>query len=103
VEVHPGARPDFPEVVVIDPECGPNYHTDVAARDALIIPHSTMRQLLDPGDTFALVDIEPGSQTGRLKIFEVTLTYETPAPGTLLLLGAGLMGLLSTLSRRRTR
>ena len=92
-----------PKVKVTDPQCGPNYHTDVTGIAQLGISQDLMKQILaTPGPAFPGFALTASGGVARLKVFSVTLTYTVPAPATLLLFAAGAACVAAT-TRRRSR
>ena len=82
--------------------CGPNFHTDIAATDALTIPLAAL--VAAAGDGLINIRLAPSSTTGRLIIFsaELRIDQKTVAePGTLALIFAAFAAL--GLARRRLR
>jgi hypothetical protein len=94
----------IPKVKVTDPQCGPNYHTDVTGIASLNFSQELMKQILaTPGPAFPDVSLIASGGVGRLKVFSVTLTYTVPAPASLLLLVAGVACLAAAAHRRSRR
>ncbi len=83
-----------PKVKVTDPQCGPNYHTDVTGVASINFSQDVMKEILaTPGPVFPAITLTASGGVARLKVFSVTLTYTAPVPGSLLLLVAGAAGL----------
>jgi hypothetical protein len=80
--------------------CGPNFHTDVTATDALNISQSILRAAAADGSIQVVLD--PTTSVGRIKIFSVNLSAESVSePPVILLLLLG--GTAMFLSRRQPR
>jgi hypothetical protein len=80
--------------------CGPNYHNDVTALSSVDISSLIFSNAITDGVVDVLVT--PTADVARLKIFSVSLQYETrsvPEPTSLALVGLGLACL--ALSRKR--
>jgi GAF domain-containing protein len=93
-----------PKVKVTDPQCGPNYHTDVTGIASLNFAQDVMKQILaTPGPAFPDVTLTASGGVARLKVFAVTLTYTVPEPASLVLLAAGAAWLAAATPRRWRR
>jgi len=92
-----------PKVKVTDPQCGPNYHTDVTGIAQLDISQDLMKQILaSPGPAFPGFALTASAGVARLKVFSVTLTYTVPAPATFLLFATG-AACVAAITWRRSR
>ena len=80
--------------------CGPNFHTDVTATDALSLTTANITAFAADGTIQLLLD--PSADVGRLKIFSVELLITVvPEPSSFAMLALGLAAVGGVAARRK--
>jgi hypothetical protein len=106
-----GSHNEGPPVAL---DCGPNFDNDFTATEQLSISQADLESFAADGTVDVLihptafgVDCNSSSTcgVGRLKLFSATLEFTStvPEPGSMTLIGCGLIGLIATRMRRAIR
>jgi hypothetical protein len=99
----PGFDNETPPVAL---DCGPNFDNDTTATESLSLSQADFETFAADGTVS--ITITPTPAVGRLKLFSATLEFDSastavPEPGSIALVGFGLVGLAATRRIRRQR